>query len=189
MLRWKPNVPLPRPKHMKSLIRTIPDWPKPPIRFRDISTLLRDPEGFAAAMDLFISHYKGKPIDVIAGLDARGFIPAGILAYALRKPLVMVRKKGKLPGGTFNAAYQLEYGESVIEIQTDAAEKGARVLLMDDLIATGGTLCAAVDLFEKIGCTVTDVGAIVNLTELGGAARLRSIGVRVFSLYEFNETE
>jgi len=140
-------------------------------------------------MDMFVGHYKGKPIDVIAGLDARGFIPAAILAYELRKPLVMVRKKGKLPGVTFNAAYQLEYGESVIEIQTDAAEKGASVLLMDDLIATGGTLCAAAKLFDKIGCTVTDVGAIVNLSELGGAARLHAIGVKVYSLCEFNETE
>lgn len=140
-------------------------------------------------MDMFIDHYRGKPVDVIAGLDARGFIPAGILSYALRKPLVMVRKKGKLPGVTLNAAYQLEYGQSVIEIQTDAAAKGARVLLMDDLIATGGTLCAAAKLFDKIGCSVTDVGAIVNLTELGGASRLQTIGVRVFSLCEFNETE
>jgi adenine phosphoribosyltransferase len=175
--------------NIKSLIRTIPDWPKPPIRFRDISTLLRNPDGFAAAMDMFIEHYRGNPVDVIAGLDARGFIPAGILSYALRKPLVMVRKKGKLPGVTLNAAYQLEYGESVIEIQTDAAEKGARVLLMDDLIATGGTLCAAAKLFDKIGCSVTDVGAMVNLTELGGAARLQAIGVKVYSLCEFNETE
>jgi adenine phosphoribosyltransferase len=175
--------------NLKSLIRTIPDWPKPPIRFRDISTLLRNPEGFAAAMDMFIAHYRGMPVDVIAGLDARGFIPAGILAHALRKPLVMVRKKGKLPGGTLHAAYQLEYGESVLEIQTDAAEKGAHVLLMDDLIATGGTLCAAAKLFANIGCTVTDVGAIVNLSELGGAARLQAIGVTVYSLCEFNETE
>lgn len=140
-------------------------------------------------MDMFISHYRDRPVDVIAGLDARGFIPAGILAYALRKPLVMVRKKGKLPGGTLNAAYQLEYGESVLEIHTDAAEKGARVLLMDDLIATGGTLCAAAKLFEKIGCKVTDVGAIVNLTELGGAVRLKALGIEVYSLCDFNETE
>jgi adenine phosphoribosyltransferase len=175
--------------NIKSLIRTIPDWPRAPVRFRDISSLLRDAEGFGAAMDMFIGHYRDRPIDVIAGLDARGFIPAAVLAYELRKPLVMVRKKGKLPGGTIHAAYQLEYGESILEIHTDAAEKGANVLLMDDLIATGGTLCAAVRLFGKIGCAVTDVGAIVNLTELGGAARLKALGVRVYSLCEFNETE
>jgi adenine phosphoribosyltransferase len=174
---------------IKSLIRTIPDWPRAPVRFRDISSLLRDPSGFADAMDMFIAEYRGKPIDVVAGLDARGFLPAGVLAYALRKPLVMVRKKGKLPGQTIHAAYQLEYGESIVEIHTDAAPKGANVLLMDDLIATGGTLCAAVKLFGNIGCTVTDVGAIVNLSELGGSKRLEAIGVRVFTLCDFNETE
>jgi adenine phosphoribosyltransferase len=174
---------------IKSLIRTIPDWPRPPVRFRDISSLLRDAGGFGAAMETFIDHYRYRPIDVIAGLDARGFIPAGVLAYALRKPLVMVRKKGKLPGETVHAAYQLEYGQSILELHTDAAEKGANVLLMDDLIATGGTLRAAVTLFRNIGCAVTDVGAIVNLTELGGARRLEELGVRVFSLCEFNETE
>jgi adenine phosphoribosyltransferase len=174
---------------IKSLIRTIPNWPLPPVRFRDVSTLLRDPQGFRAAMDLFVSFYRDKKFDVIAGLDARGFIPAGVLAYVLGKPLVMVRKKGKLPGETIHAAYQLEYGQSILEIQTDAAPRGANVLLLDDLIATGGTLCAAVQLFANIGCTVTDVGAIVNLSELSGSKRLERIGVRVYSLCEFNETE
>lgn len=174
---------------IKPLIRTIPDWPHAPVRFRDVSSLLRQPEGFRAAMDLFIGHYRGRPIDVIAGLDARGFIPAGVLAYALAKPLVMVRKKGKLPGETIHAEYQLEYGRSVLEIQSDAAPKGARVLLMDDLIATGGTLCAAVQLFEHLGCTVREVGAIVNLPELNGSRRLERLGVEVFSLCEFTEAE
>jgi adenine phosphoribosyltransferase len=174
---------------IKSLIRTIPDWPRAPVRFRDISSLLRNAEGFAAAMEMFIDHYRYRSVDVVAGLDARGFIPAAVLAYALGTPLVMVRKKGKLPGVTIQTAYQLEYGESVLELHTDAAERGANVLLMDDLIATGGTLCAAVDLFRNIGCAVTDVGAIVNLTELGGATRLGKMGVSVFSLCEFNETE
>jgi adenine phosphoribosyltransferase len=175
--------------NIKSLIRTIPDWPRPPVRFRDVSSLLRNPEGFSGAMDMFVAHYRKMPIEIIAGLDARGFIPASVLAYVLRKPLVMVRKKGKLPGETIHTAYQLEYGESILEIQTDAAPKGASVLLMDDLIATGGTLCAAVQLFGNIGCPVTDVGAIVNLSELNGSKRLERIGVRVFSLCEFNETE
>jgi adenine phosphoribosyltransferase len=174
---------------IKPLIRTIPDWPHPAVRFRDVSSLLRQPEGFRGAMDMFVSFYRDKPFDVIAGLDARGFIPAGVLAYVLGKPLVMVRKKGKLPGETIHAAYQLEYGQSILEIQTDAAPKGANVLLMDDLIATGGTLCAAVQLFGNIGCPVTDVGAIVNLAELNGARRLERMGVKVFSLCEFNETE
>ena len=175
--------------NIKSLIRTIPDWPHPPVRFRDVSSLLRDPRGFGAAMDQFVAHYRGQPLDVVAGLDARGFIPAGVVAYVLQKPLVMVRKKGKLPGETIHASYQLEYGQSILEIHTDAAPKGARVLLMDDLIATGGTLCAAVQLFANIGCVVRDVGAIVNLCELNGAKRLERMGVRVFSLCEFNETE
>jgi adenine phosphoribosyltransferase len=174
---------------IKSLIRTIPDWPRAPVRFRDISSLLRDAKGFGAAMEILIDRYRYRPFDVIAGLDARGFIPAAVLAYALGKPLVMVRKKGKLPGETVHAAYQLEYGESILELHTDAADKGANVLLMDDLIATGGTLCAAVKLFRNIGCAVTDVGAIVNLSELGGATRLGEMGVRVFSLCDFNETE
>ena len=171
------------------MIRTIPDWPLPPVRFRDVSSLLRQPEGFAAEMDIFIARYRDRPIDVIAGLDARGFIPAAVVAYALRKPLVMVRKKGKLPGTTTHVEYQLEYGQSILEIHTDAAPKGANVLLMDDLIATGGTLCAAVKLFEKIGCHVRDVGAVVNLVDLGGARRLEGLGVRVFALCEFTESE
>jgi adenine phosphoribosyltransferase len=175
--------------NIKPLIRTIPDWPNPPVRFRDVSSLFRSVEGFSSAMDQLITHYKKKSFDTIAGLDARGFIPAGVLAYALGKPLVMVRKKGKLPGATIHADYQLEYGKSILEIQTDAAPKDANVLLLDDLIATGGTLCAAVQLFRNIGCTVTDVGAIVNLPELNGSRRLERLGVNVFALCEFNETE
>ena|ERR1700677_63576 len=175
--------------NIKSLIRTIPDWPNPPVRFRDVSSLLRDVEGFSSAMDQLITHYQKKPVDVVAGLDARGFIPAGVLAYALGKPLVMVRKKGKLPGSTIHADYQLEYGKSILEIQTDAAPEDSNVLLLDDLIATGGTLCAAVQLFRNIGCAVTDVGAIVNLPELNGSKRLERLGVKVFALCEFNETE
>jgi adenine phosphoribosyltransferase len=175
--------------NIKSLIRTIPDWPHAPVRFRDVSSLLRHPEGFRAAMAMFIDHYRDRPIDVIAGLDARGFIPAGVLAHALSKPLVMVRKKGKLPGETIHAEYQLEYGHSILEIQSDAAPRGSKVLLMDDLIATGGTLCAAVQLFEHLGCTVREVGAIVNLPELNGSRRLERMGVEVFSLCEFTEAE
>ncbi len=177
------------PMNIKPKIRTIVDWPRPPIRFRDVSSLLRDPEGFAEAMGIFIDHYRYQPIDVIAGLDARGFIPASVLAYRLGKPLVMVRKKGKLPGQVIHAEYQLEYGQSILEIHTDAAPKGAKVLLMDDLIATGGTLGAAVDLFGRLGCTVRDVGAIVDLPELGGSQRLRALGVTVFALCEFSESE
>src|ERR1035438_1428245 len=137
---------------IKALIRTVPNWPNPPVRFRDVSSLLQNPAGFHLAMDRLIAHYRGKHIDAIAGLDARGFIPAGVLAYTLEKPLIMVRKKGKLPGETIRTAYQLEYGEGVLEIQLNAAPKGANVLLLDDLIATGGTLCATVQLFKQIGC-------------------------------------
>lgn len=175
--------------NIKSIIRTVPDWPHAPVRFRDVSSLLRHPEGFRAAMDQFVEFYKDKHIDAIAGLDARGFIPASVLAYALQKPLIMVRKKGKLPGRTINTAYQLEYGASVLEVQVDAAPKGSNVLLLDDLIATGGTLCAAVELFKQLGCTVTDVGAMVDLPELNGSQKLSRIGVNVFSLCSFTETE
>jgi adenine phosphoribosyltransferase len=177
------------PTDLKTLIQTIPDWPSPPVRFRDVGSLFRDPAGFKAAMDQFIEKYRHEPVDVIAGLDARGFIPAGVLAYALAKPLIMVRKKGKLPGKTIFASYQLEYGQSVLELQTEAAPKGSRVLLLDDLIATGGTLCAAVQLFHNIDCQVTHVGAIVNLPELNGSRRLERLGVQVYSLCEFTETE
>jgi adenine phosphoribosyltransferase len=175
--------------NLKSMIRTIVDWPHAPVRFRDVSFLLRQPEAFQAAMNLFIEHYRDMPIDIVAGLDARGFIPAGVLAYALGKPLVMVRKKGKLPGETVHAEYQLEYGRSILEVQKDAAPHGSRVLLMDDLIATGGTLCAAVQLFEHLGCTVREVGTIVNLPELNGSKRLERLGVKVFALCEFSEAE
>jgi adenine phosphoribosyltransferase len=175
--------------NIKSAIRTIVDWPHAPVRFRDVSSLLRQPDAFQAAMSLFIDHYRYMPIDVIAGLDARGFIPASVLAYTLGKPLVMVRKKGKLPGETLHAEYQLEYGQSILEIQADAAPRGAKVLLMDDLIATGGTLCAAVQLFERLDCAVRDVGTIVNLPELNGSKRLERLGVTVFALCEFSEAE
>jgi len=175
--------------NIKDHIRTVPNWPTAPVRFRDVSSLLKNQEAFKHAMDLFIEHYRNVPIDVVAGLDARGFIPASVLAYALNKPLIMVRKKGKLPGETINASYKLEYGQAALEIQTSAAPKDARVLLMDDLIATGGTLCAVVQLFSQLGCSVRHVGAIVNLPELNGSKRLTRLGVDVFSLCEFTEEE
>ena len=175
--------------NIKSFIRTVPDWPIAPVRFRDLSTLLRNPIGFTAAMDQLVEHYQGKSIDAIAGMDARGFIPAAVLAYRLGKPLIMVRKKGKLPGATTRVGYSLEYGKAELEVHMDAFAAGSRVLLLDDLIATGGTLLAAIQLIHRQGALVPYAGAIVDLPELQGSARLRRMDVEVFALCSFTETE
>ena len=166
------------PMNIKSLIRTIPDWPRAPVRFRDISSLLRDAEGFGAAMDMFIGHYRDRPIDVIAGLDARGFIPAAVLAYELRKPLVMVRKKGKLPGETIHAAYQLEYGSGVLEMQRGAG----RIVLIDDVLATGGTMTAAAELCVRAGYQVSALATLIDLNIVVGY-RWRDLAVRTVLSY------
>ncbi|KZK73596.1 MAG: adenine phosphoribosyltransferase [Pelodictyon luteolum] len=172
---------------IKSRIRAIPDYPKKGIMFRDITTLIKDPVGFRLVIDNLTQRYleNGVDFDVIVGIEARGFIIGSALAYALGKGFVPVRKPGKLPADTVSQEYALEYGTDKIEIHIDALEKGARVLLVDDLLATGGTALAAASLVEKVGGVVSEMAFIVNLPDIGGEAKILAKGYKVFSLTEF----
>ncbi len=167
------------------LIRTIPHYPKEGIMFRDITTLLKDPEGFKTTINLLVNKYKNANIDYIAGIEARGFILGSALAFALGKGFIPVRKKGKLPGKTITQSYDLEYGSDTIEIHEDAIHKGANILLIDDLIATGGTAIGAITLIEKVGGKVVECAFVVDLPELGGAKKIQDLGHKVFSLCHF----
>ena len=173
-------------KDFKDLIRTIPNYPKDGILFRDITTLLKDPEGFKAVIDALASRYENKPIDVIAGIEARGFILGAALAYKMNKGFIPIRKKGKLPGKTITQDYDLEYGSDTIEIHHDALHAGAKVLLIDDLIATGGTAIGAITLIEKVGGKIVEAAFIVDLPELGGAKKIQALGHNVFALCDFS---
>ena len=168
---------------LKDYIRNIPDFPKPGVQFKDITPVLLAPEAFALAIDLFEKRYSGEPIDAIVGIDARGFLLAAPLALRLRKPLVPVRKEGKLPGETRAVQYALEYGSSVVEMHTDAISTGHRALIVDDLLATGGTMAAAVRLVVESGGTVGGVAVLVELTELNGRELLK--GCETFSLISY----
>ncbi|HSW64234.1 MAG TPA: adenine phosphoribosyltransferase [Dissulfurispiraceae bacterium] len=172
---------------IKERIRTIPDHPKKGIMFRDITTLIKDPVGFRLVIDNFTGRYsKGDvPFDIIVGIESRGFIIGGALAYTLGKGFVPVRKKGKLPAETVEHEYELEYGTDTVEMHTDALIRGAKVLLVDDLIATGGTALAAAALVEKLGATVSEMAFIVNLPDVGGAAKLMGKGYSFYALTEF----
>ncbi len=172
---------------IKSKIRTIPDHPKKGIMFRDITTLIKDPVGFRLVIDGLTQRYiKGDlDFDVIVGIESRGFIIGGALSYTLCKGFVPVRKKGKLPAETVSHEYELEYGTDVIEMHRDAIAKGEKVLLIDDLLATGGTALAAAALIEKLGGIISEMAFIVNLPEVGGEKRLKEKGYSVFSLTEF----
>ena len=171
---------------LKESIRSIPDYPKPGIVFRDITTLLSDPRSFRRAVDALVHPYAGGRIDQVAGIEARGFILGGAIAHQLSCGFVPIRKKGKLPHETVSIAYALEYGTDEIEIHVDAVKPGDKVLLVDDLIATGGTAMAAVDLLQKIGATIVAVCFVIDLPEIGGAQRLRDRGVEVRTLMEFD---
>ena len=166
-------------------IRTIPDYPKPGIMFRDITTLLGDARAFRQAIDALVAPYQDARIDAVAGIDARGFILGGAVAYQLSAAFAPVRKKGKLPGDTFSEEYQLEYGVDVLELHVDAVKPGARVLLIDDLIATGGTAAAAIALLRRSGAEIVGTAFVVDLPELGGADRIRALGVTVQALVAF----
>lgn len=168
------------------LIRTIPNYPKEGIMFRDITTLLRDPAGFKSTIEILANKYKEAPIDYIAGIEARGFILGAALAYALGKGFIPVRKKGKLPGSTISQSYDLEYGSDIIEIHEDALHHGANVLLIDDLIATGGTAIGAITLIEKVGGKIYETAFVVDLPELNGAKRIEAMGHKVFALCRFD---
>ena len=170
---------------IKSRIRTVPNYPKPNIMFRDITTLLKDPIGLRATVDELVRRYKDVKIDKIAGIESRGFILGAPLAYALGKGFIPIRKKGKLPAETIGHDYELEYGTDRIEIHTDAISKGEKVLLVDDLIATGGTAEAACKLIEKMGGKIVECCFIIDLPDIGGHARLEKHGHKVFALCEF----
>jgi adenine phosphoribosyltransferase len=172
---------------IKSRIRTIPNYPKKGILFRDITTLLKDPVGFRLVIDQFTQRYiRGDiPLDLIAGIEARGFIIGSALSYTLGKGFVPIRKKGKLPGEVERHEYQLEYGTDTVEVHKDAIPKGTKVLLVDDLLATGGTALAAASLVEKLGGSVAELAFIVNLPDVGGYKKLKDRGYRVFCLTQF----
>ena len=173
--------------YLRSHIRTVPDWPAPGVQFRDITPLLQNPKVFRVLIDAFVHRYMDSNLrpDVVAGLDARGFILASVVAYELNVGFVPIRKKGKLPYTTVEETYELEYGSATVELHTDAVARGQRVLLIDDLIATGGTMMAGKRLLEKLGASVTEGAAIVDLPELGGSERLREAGLKLFTLVDF----
>jgi len=170
---------------LRALIRTVPDWPEPGVQFRDITPLLRDGEAFRALIDMLAKRYADQHVDAIAGIDARGFIIGAALAYRLGCGFVPVRKAGKLPFDTVSAAYALEYGEATVEVHVDASHPGEHVLIVDDLIATGGTLLATVGLMRQLGTNIIEAVAVIDLPELGGSARLKADGVEVFALLEY----
>jgi adenine phosphoribosyltransferase len=170
---------------IKSVIRTIPDYPKPGIMFRDVTTLLGNARAFRTTVDLLVQPYAGVRIDKVAGIEARGFILAGAVAHQLSVGFVPVRKKGKLPWKTVGQEYDLEYGTDTVEIHADAVAKGESVLLVDDLIATGGTAEAAIKLIEKVGGKVVGCSFIIDLPELQGRKRLEKLGKQVLSLVHF----
>lgn len=173
------------PHIVKSKIRTIPHWPKQGVMFRDITTLLKDKEGFNHMIDLFVGRYKDMKIDVIAGIESRGFITGAVLAHRLGIGFVPIRKPGKLPAETLSEEYELEYGKDKIEIHKDSIPEGSKVLLVDDLIATGGTALAACNLIKKLGAEIVECSFIVDLPDLGGKKKLESAGHKVFNLVEF----
>jgi len=170
---------------IKAAIRTIPDFPKPGIQFRDVTTLMGDAEAFRAAADAMAALYTGEDIGKVAGLEARGFILGGALALALGTGFVPVRKKGKLPHKTLSEHYELEYGLDAIEIHEDAVKPGEKVLIVDDLIATGGTAMAAVRLIRSAGADPVGCAVIIDLPDLGGSGRIEAAGVPVRSLVAF----
>ena len=174
-------------EYLRAHIRTVPNWPAPGVQFRDITPLLQDAKVFRILIDAFVHRYMDPAMrpDVVAGLDARGFILGAVVAYELNVGFVPIRKKGKLPFSTVEETYELEYGSATVELHTDAVKPGDRVLLIDDLIATGGTMMAGMKLLEKLGAQVIEGAAIVDLPELGGSDKLRAAGLPLFTLIDF----
>ncbi|MGY8904542.1 MAG: adenine phosphoribosyltransferase [Burkholderiales bacterium] len=172
--------------YLQSRIRTVPDWPAAGVQFRDITPLLQDPKVFRVLIDAFVHRYMDRRPDVVAGLDARGFILGAVVAYELNLGFVPIRKKGKLPFTTVQESYELEYGSATVELHADAVQPGARVLLIDDLIATGGTMMAGKRLLEQLGAQVMEGAVIVDLPELGGSKRLKAAGLDLFTLVSFD---
>ena len=174
-------------QYLRDNIRTVPDWPAPGVQFRDITPLLQNARVFRVLIDAFVHRYMEPELrpDIVAGLDARGFIIGAVVAYELSVGFVPIRKKGKLPFTTVEETYELEYGSATVELHTDAVKPGQRVLLIDDLIATGGTMMAGRRLLERQGAIVTEGAAIVDLPELGGSNKLRESGLSLFTLVDF----
>ncbi|MFZ2739012.1 MAG: adenine phosphoribosyltransferase [Burkholderiaceae bacterium] len=172
---------------LKSHIRTVPDWPAPGVQFRDITPILQNAKLFRLLIDAFVHRYLDPQLrpDCIAGLDARGFILGSVIAYELNVGFIPIRKKGKLPFTTVAQTYELEYGSATVELHADAVQAGAKVLLVDDLIATGGTMMAGKILLEKLGAQVLEGAAIVDLPELGGSRKLKLAGLPLFTLMDF----
>ncbi len=170
---------------LRESIRSIPDYPKPGIMFRDITTLLGDARAFRRAIDELVQPWAGTKVDKVAGIEARGFILGGAVAHQLSAGFVPIRKKGKLPHATVRVAYSLEYGIDEMEMHEDAVAPGERVILVDDLIATGGTATAAVSLLKRIGAEVEAACFVIDLPDLGGAGKIRDLGVPVRTLMEF----
>jgi adenine phosphoribosyltransferase len=170
---------------IKSKIRAIPNWPKPGILFRDITTLWNDADGFKLSIDAFVEIYASVAFDAVVGIESRGFIIGAALADRMGKGFVPIRKRGKLPAEVERYEYQLEYGTDCVEIHKDAIIHGQKVLVMDDLMATGGTMNASIYLLRKIGANVVSCGVIVDLPDLGGSGLIRNLGVDVQSLVQF----
>ena len=170
---------------LKSTIRTIPNWPKQGVMFRDITTLLKDARAFNYAIGKLYERYKNEQIDLVAGIESRGFILGGAIANRLHKGFIPIRKEGKLPYKTEKESYELEYGKATVEVHIDAIPKGSRVLLVDDLIATAGTLNAAVSLIEKLGGKIIECAVIIELTDLHGREKVEKNGRKLFSMVKF----
>lgn len=170
---------------LRKAIRTVPDWPKPGVQFRDITPLLQEPDAFRGLVDIFVQRYRSAPLDYVAAIDARGFILGAALAYELNLGFIPVRKKGKLPFATVSEDYALEYGSASVEIHADACGPGHCVLLVDDLVATGGTMLAAARLIRKLGGEILEAAAIVDLPELGGSRLIRAAGLELYTACDF----
>lgn len=168
---------------LKAKIRDIPDFPQQGILFKDVTPLLGDPQSFNTVINLLANRYIGHHIDCVVGVEARGFILGAALAYKLNAGLILVRKPGKLPAATLKAAYELEYGADQLEVHRDAVSPGSRIVLVDDLIATGGTICAAIDLIKKLQCEIIELAFLIELCALNGRQRLREYNV--FSLLQY----
>ena len=169
-------------KNVKDYIRTIVDFPHEGILFRDVTTLFADPKGFRMAIDQMLHPYVGEQIDKVVGLEARGFILGGVIAHQLGTGLVLIRKAGKLPAATISQQYTLEYGQAVMELHDDAITAGERILIVDDLLATGGTAEAGISLIERLGGEIIGCSFIVDLPDLGGRAKLEKMGMAVRAL-------
>ena len=171
--------------YIRRHIRTVSDWPDPGVQFRDITPLLQNPKTMRVLIDILVHRYIDARLDLVAGIDARGFIIGAVVAYELNLGFIPIRKKGKLPFTTIGEEYELEYGSATVELHSDACASGDRVLLIDDLIATGGTMMAARSLIERLGGHVVEGAAIIDLPELGGSERLRGAGLTVYTMVDF----